>query len=103
MRIRLWDIVNAPPASTTAADRGRLLKADLDSLGFPDREVIYDAEHFFDGYKSDPEYALRTLAAALSGGASNLTLCDNAAVQNTGAAAVLSVPVFSSSLGRSTR
>jgi 2-isopropylmalate synthase len=38
--------------------------------------VIYDAEHFFDGYKSDPEYALRTLAAALRGGASNLTLCD---------------------------
>jgi len=31
---------------------------------------------FFDGYKSDPEYALRTLAAALKGGASNLSLCD---------------------------
>lgn len=40
------------------------------------REVIYDAEHFFDGYKADPEYAIRTLAAALRGGASNLTLCD---------------------------
>jgi 2-isopropylmalate synthase len=40
------------------------------------REVIYDAEHYFDGFKADPEYALRTLAAALKGGASNLTLCD---------------------------
>ncbi len=40
------------------------------------REVVYDAEHFFDGYKSDPDYALRTLAAALRGGSSNLTLCD---------------------------
>jgi 2-isopropylmalate synthase len=40
------------------------------------REVIYDAEHFFDGYKADPDYALRTLAAAVSGGASNLSLCD---------------------------
>ena len=40
------------------------------------REVIHDAEHFFDGYKLDPDYAMRTLAAALKGGASNLTLCD---------------------------
>jgi 2-isopropylmalate synthase len=40
------------------------------------REVIYDAEHFFDGYKADPEYALATLQAAAAGGAANLTLCD---------------------------
>jgi 2-isopropylmalate synthase len=40
------------------------------------REVIYDAEHFFDGYKANADYALQTLAAALRGGASNLTLCD---------------------------
>lgn len=40
------------------------------------REVIYDAEHFFDGFKADPDYALRTLAAARRGGAANLTLCD---------------------------
>ena len=40
------------------------------------REVVYDAEHFFDGFKADPDYALRTLAAALKGGATNLTLCD---------------------------
>lgn len=40
------------------------------------REVVYDAEHFFDGYKADPDYALTTLAAAVRGGASNLTLCD---------------------------
>ncbi|MDR2709973.1 MAG: citramalate synthase [Burkholderiales bacterium] len=40
------------------------------------REVIYDAEHFFDGYKADPDYALRTLDAALKNGANILTLCD---------------------------
>jgi len=40
------------------------------------REVIYDAEHFFDGYQDNPDYALRTLAAARQGGAANLTLCD---------------------------
>ena len=40
------------------------------------REVIYDAEHFFDGYKADPEYALETLLAAQEGGAEVLVLCD---------------------------
>jgi 2-isopropylmalate synthase len=40
------------------------------------REVIYDAEHFFDGYKDDAEYALQTLAAAAQSGADTLVLCD---------------------------
>ncbi|MCB1233606.1 MAG: citramalate synthase [Verrucomicrobiae bacterium] len=40
------------------------------------REVIYDAEHFFDGYKDDPDHALATLAAARDGGADWLVLCD---------------------------
>jgi len=41
-----------------------------------DREVIYDAEHFFDGYRADQEYAIRTLRAAHEAGASCLALCD---------------------------
>ncbi len=40
------------------------------------REVIYDAEHFYDGYTDSPEYAMQTLEAAVRGGADNLTLCD---------------------------
>lgn len=40
------------------------------------RELIYDAEHFFDGYKENPEYALRTLQAAERGGADSIALCD---------------------------
>jgi 2-isopropylmalate synthase len=40
------------------------------------KEVIYDAEHFFDGYKSNREYALKTLKAAVSGGADVVVLCD---------------------------
>ncbi len=40
------------------------------------KEVIYDAEHFFDGYLDNPEYATNTLMAAVSGGAQFLTLCD---------------------------
>jgi 2-isopropylmalate synthase len=38
--------------------------------------VIYDAEHFFDGWKANPEYAAKTLRAAASAGASHLVLCD---------------------------
>ncbi|QEF99563.1 2-isopropylmalate synthase [Stieleria maiorica] len=38
--------------------------------------VIYDAEHFFDGYRANPEYALQTLRAAASGGATVMSLCD---------------------------
>jgi 2-isopropylmalate synthase len=40
------------------------------------REVIYDAEHFFDGYDEDPTYALQTLVAALDSGADAIVLCD---------------------------
>ncbi|MFP4031087.1 MAG: citramalate synthase [Desulfococcaceae bacterium] len=40
------------------------------------REVIYDAEHFFDGFRDNPEYALSTLRAAADGGADFLVLCD---------------------------
>ena len=40
------------------------------------KEVIYDAEHFYDGYKNNPEYALKTLNAAVKGGADCLVLCD---------------------------
>jgi len=50
-------------------DSVRFLKARV-------AEVCFDAEHFFDGYKDDPEYALAALAAAVSGGADWLALCD---------------------------
>jgi len=39
-------------------------------------EVVYDAEHFFDGFRKNPDYALRTLQAAVAAGASWLALCD---------------------------
>jgi 2-isopropylmalate synthase len=50
-----------------------------DSVGFLVREgkrVIYDAEHFFDAYRADAEYALRCVRAAAEAGAENVTLCD---------------------------
>ena len=50
-----------------------------DSVGYfcgLGREVIYDAEHFFDGYRLDPDYALATLRAAAEAGATCIVLCD---------------------------
>jgi 2-isopropylmalate synthase len=50
-----------------------------DSVGFVaerGREVVYDAEHFFDGYKADRDYALATLRAARGAGSRTLVLCD---------------------------
>jgi 2-isopropylmalate synthase len=41
-----------------------------------ERETFYDAEHFFDGYAANPEYAMQTLQAAVDGGATRLVLCD---------------------------
>ncbi len=55
------------------------LKVIEDSVAFlkkRGKRVVYDAEHFFDGYKDNPEYARKTLQAALNGGASCVTFCD---------------------------
>ncbi|MFH1852555.1 MAG: citramalate synthase [Candidatus Neomarinimicrobiota bacterium] len=40
------------------------------------RQVIFDAEHFFDGYRDDPDFALAMLEAAVAGGAQRIVLCD---------------------------
>jgi len=56
-----------------------------------DKEVIYDAEHFFDGYKDNPEYAMKTLKAAESAGADVLVLCDtNGGTLNTEVSRIVS-------------
>lgn len=53
-----------------------LIKASVSYLKSKGREVVYDAEHFFDGFAANPEYALQTLRAAEEGGADLITLCD---------------------------
>jgi len=61
---------------TTLAENLAMIEDSIAYMVANGREVLHDAEHFFDGYKDNPDYALRTLAAAIKGGASNLTLCD---------------------------
>jgi 2-isopropylmalate synthase len=61
---------------TTPEENLAMIEDSIRFLTDQGKEVIHDAEHFFDGFKDNPDYALRTLAAALRGGARNLTLCD---------------------------
>jgi len=53
-----------------------MIQETVDYLLAEGREVIYDAEHFFDGWKANPEYAVRTVQAAVAGGASTIVMCD---------------------------
>ena len=60
-------------------DRDENLRMIEDSVAFLVREgktVVYDAEHFFDGWRDDPDYALRCARAAAEAGAAWVTLCD---------------------------
>jgi len=61
---------------TTPEENLRIIRESLAYLKAQGREVIYDAEHFFDGHKADADYARATLQAAVEGGADTLVLCD---------------------------
>ncbi len=60
----------------TAAETLDMIGDSVAHLHAAGREVVYDAEHFFDGYKADAAYALATLRAAVTAGASTVVLCD---------------------------
>lgn len=61
---------------TTLDDNLRSIAESVAQVVAKGREAIFDAEHFFDGYKADPAYALACLAAARDAGARWLVLCD---------------------------
>ena len=61
---------------TTLEDNLRIIEQSVAYLHAAGRRVIYDAEHFFDGYRADPLYALETLRAAIRGGAETVVFCD---------------------------
>lgn len=69
--LHVIEVLGATPAEN--------LDMIADSIGFlveRGREAVYDAEHFFDGYRADRDYALATLRAARQAGARSLVLCD---------------------------
>lgn len=71
-----WDLHVTDVIRTTLEENLDMIESSIAYLNEHSEEVIYDAEHFFDGFKANPEYALETLKAAELGGASFLVLCD---------------------------
>jgi 2-isopropylmalate synthase len=73
---KTWDMHVTDVLKTTLEDNLEIIRDSVSFLKKKKKEVAYDAEHFFDGYKSNPEYALKTLKAAADAGADILVLCD---------------------------
>ncbi|MFN2200683.1 MAG: citramalate synthase [Caldilineaceae bacterium] len=73
---KTWDLHVREVLRTSMEENLRMIQDTVAFLKSHDKEVIYDAEHFFDGFKADPEYALETLRAAIMGGADSVVLCD---------------------------
>lgn len=71
-----WDLHVTEGLQTTLEENLAMIQDSIEYLRSQGRRVIYDAEHWFDGYKQNPEYALQTLNAALQAGAEWLVLCD---------------------------
>jgi 2-isopropylmalate synthase len=71
-----WDLHVKVALGVSLKENLDLIRNSVAFLKSHGREVIYDAEHFFDGYKADPVYALETLKAAEEAGADLLVLCD---------------------------
>ena len=71
-----WELHVTEVLRTTVEENRAMIRDTVAHLVKYGREVMYDAEHFFDGYKDSPEHALSTLEAAAEGGAACLVLCD---------------------------
>lgn len=71
-----WTIHVKDALHTTLEKNLALIADSIAFLRQHEKTVIYDAEHFFDGFKADPEYALATLGKAFDAGAECIVLCD---------------------------
>jgi len=73
---KTWDLHVRQVLNTTLEENLKMIADSVGHCKAAGREVYYDAEHFFDGYRQNPEYALQTLKTAQDAGASVLILCD---------------------------
>jgi 2-isopropylmalate synthase len=71
-----WDLHVTDVIKTTLEENLEMIADSVAFLKKKKREVFYDAEHFFDGYKNNPEYALKSILAAQKAGADCIVLCD---------------------------
>jgi 2-isopropylmalate synthase len=71
-----WGLHVEKVLRVSPAENLKMISESLAAIAGAGREAFFDAEHFFDGYRADAEYAIKTLESALAGGASRLVLCD---------------------------
>lgn len=71
-----WDLHVTEGLKTTLEENLQMIRDTIEYLRSQGRRVIYDAEHWFDGYKHNPAYALETLQTAIAAGAEWLVFCD---------------------------
>src|SRR5437763_5574129 len=73
---KTWDMHVTEVLGTTLDENLRMIADSVAHCKAAGREVFYDAEHFFDGFRMNKEYALQTLRAAQLAGAACIILCD---------------------------
>lgn len=73
---KTWDLHVRDVLRTTNEENMLMIRETVSYIKDKGREVIFDAEHFFDGFKHNPEFAMEALKAAADGGADYLVLCD---------------------------
>jgi 2-isopropylmalate synthase len=73
---KAWDLHVTEALRTDLAEGVAMVRESIEFLRAQGRRVFFDAEHFFDGYRSDPSFAMAVLAAAEEAGAERLVLCD---------------------------
>lgn len=71
-----WGVHVTDVLRTSLEENLAMIEDSVSFLKSSGREVIFDSEHFFDGYIADAEYALKTIEMAASGGADRIILCD---------------------------
>ncbi len=73
---KTWPLHVTEVFGVTLEENLRMISDTVAYLKSQGREVLYDAEHFFDSFKEDPEYSLRTVKAAADAGSDLIVLCD---------------------------
>lgn len=73
---KAWDLHVTDILGTDLSENLSMIYDSVRFLADHGKEVIFDAEHFFDGYKNNPDYALAAVGAAYDAGASTVCLCD---------------------------
>jgi 2-isopropylmalate synthase len=71
-----WDLHVTEGLKTSLDENLAMIRDTIEYLRSQGRSIVYDAEHWFDGYKANPEYAIATFKTAWNAGAEWLTLCD---------------------------